>query len=522
MQNTHYEILGVPEDASDEEIRKAYRRAILQAHPDLHQNDPEAGQRARELNAAFIMLTDAEARRKYDAKLRRQREAKIHKPKPAPQPQGPSLHPDLMRRRPNLYDPPPGILTNPAVWITIAIAGVLCFITVMFWRSHDQFLSLFSPPDLESNSTGVAGLGPAPTVTESQTIKPSDARPSTDQPRPTSTMSDFLKSNSNNSSPPTTAANGTGTDVPETPNDQQIEGSVNTQTNDETGDSSSSSADSSPAESSSALDTEDPMIVENNDSSDSASNLSSPPQGISEQESEERYVAEAAKKGREFLVSLVDADTNLLPEYPGSSVYWLFDDNYLAHKALKESHPEVSRAIEQAILSHGVRRSGKIEILFDEADLPLPFRLFKIVDVRQTGLKTFKTVVREEKVLEGWEVYADLHQYAAIVLADSEPQKARQNLNVAVGMWDRYGFRDRPAKMSQRYVTFKLALHLIAEKKLGTESKIQRAVLKNLLAMQNSEGGWIGEYDSKGNRSGVPTVFTTTLAILALDSFAAP
>ena len=81
---------------------------------------------------------------------------------------------------------------------------------------------------------------------------------------------------------------------------------------------------------------------------------------------EDRWKA-AASKGRRFLTGLFDPTLGLLPEYAGSKVYWLYHDNYLAAKVLRNSDLAVSQRIEKAIRRHGITESGKIEIVFDEA-----------------------------------------------------------------------------------------------------------------------------------------------------------
>jgi len=62
----YYQILGVKKDASDKEIKKAFRRLARQYHPDVNPNDPKAEERFKEINEAHEVLSDAEKRQKYD------------------------------------------------------------------------------------------------------------------------------------------------------------------------------------------------------------------------------------------------------------------------------------------------------------------------------------------------------------------------------------------------------------------------------------------------------------------------
>ncbi|MGE4353470.1 MAG: DnaJ domain-containing protein [Oscillospiraceae bacterium] len=56
MINDPYRVLGISHDASDEEIKKAYRQLAKKYHPDLHPGDPEAQKRMNEINAAYDQI----------------------------------------------------------------------------------------------------------------------------------------------------------------------------------------------------------------------------------------------------------------------------------------------------------------------------------------------------------------------------------------------------------------------------------------------------------------------------------
>jgi DnaJ-class molecular chaperone len=66
MPKDFYQVLGVKRDASEKEIRSAYRKLARQYHPDVNPGDKAAEARFKEINSANDVLSDPEKRRKYD------------------------------------------------------------------------------------------------------------------------------------------------------------------------------------------------------------------------------------------------------------------------------------------------------------------------------------------------------------------------------------------------------------------------------------------------------------------------
>src|SRR4051795_10893932 len=62
----YYNVIGVPASATQEEIKKQYRKLAAKHHPDKNQSDPKAADRFKEISEAYQVIGDADKRKQYD------------------------------------------------------------------------------------------------------------------------------------------------------------------------------------------------------------------------------------------------------------------------------------------------------------------------------------------------------------------------------------------------------------------------------------------------------------------------
>ncbi len=66
IEKDYYKVLGVPKDATEAEIKKAYRKLAREFHPDANKNNPKAEERFKEISEANDVLSDPKRRKEYD------------------------------------------------------------------------------------------------------------------------------------------------------------------------------------------------------------------------------------------------------------------------------------------------------------------------------------------------------------------------------------------------------------------------------------------------------------------------
>ena len=154
---THYRNLRVSETASDKEIREAYRRLSKRYHPDFNPDNPEALRIMQMVNKAYAVLSDPEQRKRHDAWIAAQRQAKATNP---------LLQQAAARQQAKLIPWPQKLKAqwqrlraNKAFWLVFGTGLLLGLLVLQLWWWLDKTPA--APQDTPSAVSRLAAQGSA-------------------------------------------------------------------------------------------------------------------------------------------------------------------------------------------------------------------------------------------------------------------------------------------------------------------------------------------------------------------------
>ena len=217
-----------------------------------------------------------------------------------------------------------------------------------------------------------------------------------------------------------------------------------------------------------------------------------------------------------------DDDKWLCREFPNSSSYWIYNDNYLAYKILEYfNRSESASKIKTTIESYSISLEGneRLEVLFNRT-IPFPpytgtgMNFSPIIDSSSNGEKF--TVRNDEKHLQipNWEEYADLLLFGVIDRYYRGNSTFKGLWNKACKMFDGKGLVDEA--FNGTYETYKLALFVIASRIINNQTIATNCALGIIWKMQDeSNGGVTTHYlpDLTSDPNATQNIETTCLAI---------
>jgi len=238
-------------------------------------------------------------------------------------------------------------------------------------------------------------------------------------------------------------------------------------------------------------------------------------------------VTEELGDAASYLVKNYDPTVGLVPETPGSCVFWLYSDNFLAATALLQYGHGQGNATLTTTASNILTSVSKYHGALGGAENQYTLLMSPPCEVNAShdytvfasrGLQIKATLNNGTGELSDRQ-YADVAFLQAVCLYDQgNSTGAMAAYDVGRGMFDGFGLRDLPYNQTGLYQTYKLALYTYASDILN--QPINESALTTLMRMQALSGGFYTGYDASYSTSGTLTnTETTSLAILALYSY---
>ncbi len=235
--------------------------------------------------------------------------------------------------------------------------------------------------------------------------------------------------------------------------------------------------------------------------------------------------SEDMARAANYLVANYNSTLGLIPETPGSNVFWLYSDNFLASLALSQ-YGQNNATIARVTAGLSASLSNY---------LPVGSTVNQYMTL-ELGACVYHTAVngsvfvsgsaRVETVANNGTGVLNETQYADIAFLDSICQYHNDNSAASmaayqegVKMFNGVGMADLPYNQTGRFQTYKLALFVYASVVLG--QPVNSTALSTLLRMQAPDGGFYTGYDATYSHGTTQTnTETTSLALLALEAVA--
>ena len=229
------------------------------------------------------------------------------------------------------------------------------------------------------------------------------------------------------------------------------------------------------------------------------------------------------------LVANYNSKLGLIPETPGSQVYWLYSDNYLADLALAQYVGNQTMPHTAANISQSIERYLPVPDLESQyavlgSNRACSFPTPQNSTLHTSGVATIKTVLNNGDGLLNDMDYADIAFLDAICQANHGNATAFMTAyDTGAKMFNGTGlvdkaFTDPTSNSSHQYQTYKLALYVYASVRL--DQPINVTALSILLKMEDpvSGGFYTGYYAGYLHGTTLTNTETTSLALLALES----
>lgn len=211
--------------------------------------------------------------------------------------------------------------------------------------------------------------------------------------------------------------------------------------------------------------------------------------------------------------------------------FWIWIDNHLALEAAKKhGKTDLFNKLTCGLYRHHTHdlHHGRIESLFGLSNVVYPWRWARKYVITDLGDKKVLNESTDGPKIDRWMDYADLLFLAAIHHKNLggwiNNIKAHYYFWLGIRMWNGVGFKDSVAKTHNVYATYKLALYLIAEQRLGISNLSINGYCGDIIdIMQEKSGGVYTDYNSalepKKEGHNIDTnCETTALCLLASPS----